>query len=232
MSDPVIDIIIPAYNEEESIGFVIQNIPRNLVRNIVVCDNNSSDNTGNIASAHGALVVFEKVQGYGAACLKAMEKIAESVPPPQIIVFLDADFSDNPAELPLLIQPLLDNNADLVIGSRTLGKKENGAMLPHQLFGNWLATLLVRIFFGEKFTDLGPFRAIRYSSLLTINMQDQNYGWTVEMQVKAAKAKLRCMEVPVSYKKRIGISKISGTIRGSFLAGTKILFIVFKSLVK
>ena len=232
MVNPIIDIIIPAYNEQELIGYVLKDIPKNLVRNIVVCDNNSSDRTAEVASENGAIVVTETQQGYGAACLKAMKKVAEFDKSPDIIVFLDADYSDNPQEFPNLIQPFLNNNVDLVIGSRALGHKESGAMLPHQIFGNWLATRLIRLFYDEKFTDLGPFRAIKYTSLLQLNMQDEDYGWTVEMQVKAAKLKFSSVEVPVSYKKRIGISKVSGTIKGSFLAGTKILYIVFKNLFK
>ncbi len=232
MVNPIIDIIIPAYNEQESIGHVLKDVPQNLVRHIVVCDNNSSDKTAEVAAKSGAIVVTEKQQGYGAACLKAMRKVAEFERSPDIIVFLDADYSDNPKELPNLIQPFLNSEIDLVIGSRALGNKENGAMLPHQIFGNWLATRLILLFYKEKFTDLGPFRAIKYSSLLKLNMQDEDYGWTVEMQVKAAKLKFSCVEVPVSYKKRIGISKVSGTIKGSFLAGTKILYIVFKNLFK
>lgn len=231
MSDsPVIDIIIPVYNEAESIGFVIREIPEKLVRHIIVCNNNSTDDTPNVAKKAGAVVVDAPVRGYGNACLKGMEYISNQDQKPDIVVFLDGDYSDYPEEMPSLLKPIIQDGKDLVIGSRALGLKEKGAMMPQQIFGNWLATRLIRLFFGYTFTDLGPFRAIRYESLLRLNMSDPTYGWTVEMQVKAAKLKMACTEVPVSYKKRIGESKVSGTLKGSVLAGYKILWTIFKSL--
>lgn len=227
---PVIDVIIPVFNEQKSIGSVLSEIPADLVRQVIVCNNNSTDKTPEVASAAGAVVVEAPVRGYGNACLKGMEYIARSDKKPDIIVFLDGDYSDYPSQMPDLIAPLVTDNMDLVIGSRALGQMEKGAMMPQQIFGNWLATRLISWFFGYTFTDLGPFRAIRYDKLLDLDMEDQTYGWTVEMQVKAAKLRLRCTEVPVDYKKRIGESKVSGTIKGSVLAGYKILWTIFKSL--
>ncbi|MCF8275788.1 MAG: glycosyltransferase family 2 protein [Flavobacteriales bacterium] len=227
---PIIDVIIPAYNEEQSIGLVLDEIPKSLVRNVVVANNNSSDRTGEIAKQHGAIVVFQPEPGYGNACLKAMEFIALQEIKPDIIVFLDGDHSDYPEELPEVVQPILDGNADMVIGSRALGKSESGSLTPQQVFGNWLATRMLQLFYGVKFTDLGPFRAIRYESLLQLNMVDRNYGWTVEMQIKAAKQKLRSVEVPVDYRVRIGESKVSGTIKGTIGAGYKIILTLFKYL--
>ena len=229
-SQPIIDVIIPAYNEEKSIGLVVDEIPKEWVRNIVVANNNSTDKTGEVAEEHGAVVVFQPNPGYGNACLKAMEFIAEQETKPDIVVFLDGDHSDYPQQLPDLVKPILDNEADLVIGSRALGKSESGSLTPQQLFGNWLATRMLRLFYGETFTDLGPFRAIRYSSLVQINMVDKNYGWTVEMQIKAAKQNLRNVEVPVDYRVRIGHSKVSGTIKGIIGASYKIILTLFKYL--
>ncbi len=230
MSDPIVDVIIPAFNEEFSIGKVIRDIPGEWVREIVVCNNASSDDTAQTAQRAGATVVTQMRKGYGSACLKAMEHIrgkAENEQP-NIVVFLDADYSDHPEELPHLLRPILEEGADLVIGSRVLGNMEPGAMMPQQIFGNWLATHLIRIFYGYVFTDLGPFRAIRWKKLLELRMEDPDFGWTVEMQVKAAKHKLICREVPVSYRKRIGVSKVSRTVRGTLLAGHKILWTIFK----
>ena len=229
-SQPIIDVIIPAYNEEKSIGLVVDEIPKEWVRNIVVANNNSTDKTGEVAEEHGAVVVFQPNPGYGNACLKAMEFIAEQETKPDIVVFLDGDHSDYPQQLPDLVKPILDNQADLVIGSRALGKSESDSLTPQQLFGNWLATRMLRLFYGETFTDLGPFRAIRYSSLVRINMVDKNYGWTVEMQIKAAKQKLRCAEVPVDYRVRIGQTKVSGTVKGTIGASYKIILTLFKYL--
>ena len=231
MPRPVIDVIIPAYNEEESIGKVVADIPKEWVRHILVCNNASTDNTKSVAKAGGAIVVDQPLKGYGNACLKGMEYIA-NLPKeahPDIIVFLDGDYSDHPEEIPSLIKPLLEGH-DMVIGSRALGNLEQGAMMPQQIFGNWLATTLIRLFYNYQFTDLGPFRAIKYDKLMEINMQDRDFGWTVEMQVKAAKLKMKCTEVPVTYRRRIGISKVSGTIKGSILAGHKILWTIFKLL--
>lgn len=227
---PVIDVIIPAYNEESSIGSVVGDIPVDLVRDIIVCNNNSNDATAQNALAAGAIVVDEPQPGYGAACLKGMEYIAAQEELPDIVVFLDGDYSDYPEEMPKLIKPIIENNMDLVIGSRAIGNMESGAMMPQQIFGNWLATTLIRFFYKYEFTDLGPFRAIRYDRLMDIQMQDRDFGWTVEMQVKAAKMKLKCTEVAVMYRKRIGESKVSGTIKGTILAGHKILWTIFKLL--
>jgi glycosyltransferase involved in cell wall biosynthesis len=209
---------------------VVDEIPKEWVRNIVVVNNNSTDKTEEVAQEHGAVVVFQPNSGYGNACLKAMDYIAEQETKPDIVVFLDGDHSDYPQQLPDLVKPILDNEADLVIGSRALGKSESGSLTPQQLFGNWLATQMLRLFYGETFTDLGPFRAIRYSSLVQINMVDKNYGWTVEMQIKAAKQNLRNVEVPVDYRVRIGHSKVSGTIKGTIGASYKIILTLFKYL--
>ena len=225
---PVIKVIIPAFNEENGVGEVIQEIPRHLINEIVVVNNGSTDNTEQIAIASGATVLRELVPGYGRACLKGMEYVQQSLPHPDIIIFLDADHSDYPEEIALLIQPIIDNDVDLVIGSRALGAKENGSMTPQQIFGNWLATRLLKLIYHVKFTDLGPFRAIKFKKLLELNMQDKTYGWTVEMQLKAAKMGFSCVEVPVRYRKRIGVSKISGTIKGTVMAGYKILYTIFK----
>ncbi|MBK9254429.1 MAG: glycosyltransferase family 2 protein [Saprospiraceae bacterium] len=225
---PVIDVIIPAWNEELSIGLVINEIPENLVRHIIVCDNGSSDNTAKVAAAHGAIVVEQPLKGYGNACLKGMAYINKLPIKPDIIVFLDGDHSDFPAQMAELISPIMKEDVDMVIGSRALGELEKGSMMPQQIFGNWLATTLIRILYNYNFTDLGPFRAIRYEALMVINMQDKTYGWTVEMQVKAAKLKLKTDEVPVRYRRRIGTSKVSGTIKGTVMAGYKILWTIFK----
>lgn len=227
---PIIDVIIPAYNEEQSIGLVLNEIPKDWVRNVVVANNNSSDRTGEVAEQHGAKVVFQPQPGYGNACLKAMEFIAQQETKPDIIVFLDGDHSDYPEQLPEVVKPIVDGKADMVIGSRALGKSKSGSLTPQQIFGNWLATRLLRLFYGVKFTDLGPFRAIRYESLLQLNMVDRNYGWTVEMQIKAAKQKLRSLEVPVDYRVRIGESKVSGTVKGTIGAGYKIILTLFRYL--
>ena len=227
MKEPIIDVIIPAFNEEKSIGKVIAEIPK-IVRHIIVCSNASTDRTAEVAEAHGAIVVHQPQRGYGNACLKGMEYIAKFETHPDIVVFLDGDYSDYPEELVQIIEPILKGNYDLVIGSRALGNKEDGAMMPQQIFGNWLATRLIKLFFGYTFTDLGPFRAVTYSALQEINMIDKNYGWTVEMQVKAAKLKLRCTEIPVRYRKRIGQSKVSGTIKGTISAGYKIILTILR----
>ena len=230
MKKPVIDVIIPAYNEEKSIGLVIGDIPGDLVREIIVCNNNSTDQTGPVARSAGATVVDQKRKGYGSACLKGIEYIRNKDlnDQPDIIVFLHGDYSDHPEQMPELVRPILEEGVDLVIGSRALGEMEKGAMMPQQVFGNWLATNLIRLFYNYQFTDLGPFRAIRWDKLLEINMEDPDFGWTVEMQVKAAKYKLKCVEVPVRYRKRVGVSKVSGTVRGTILAGHKILWTIFK----
>ncbi len=227
---PVIKVIIPAFNEENSVGKVLKDIPSHLVDEIIVVNNASTDRTEVEASKAGATVLNEPTPGYGRACLKGMEYLASLPNEVDIVVFLDADYSDHPQEMEMLIEPILQGVADLVIGSRALGKLEKGAMTPQQLFGNWLATRLLRLLYGAKFTDLGPFRAIKYSSLKQIDMQDKTYGWTVEMQLKAAKYGLKCLEVPVNYRKRLGFSKISGTVKGTLMAGYKIIWTIFKYL--
>lgn len=232
MTQAVIDVIIPAYNEEQSIGNVLRDIPGDWVREVIVCNNASTDRTAEVAMEQGATVVDQPKKGYGSACLKGLEYLQNKSPEdrPDIVVFLDGDYSDHPEEIRLLVEPILEKGMDMVIGSRALGNMERGAMQPQQIFGNWLATNLIRFFYKYEFTDLGPFRAIRYDKLIAIDMQDPDFGWTVEMQVKAAKYKLKSMEVPVTYRKRIGVSKVSGTIRGTILAGHKILWTIFKLL--
>ncbi len=227
---PRISIIIPAFNEENGVGEVIREIPKGLVQDIIVVNNASTDNTERIARAEGATVLREPVPGYGRACMKGIEYLKQLSSPPDIVVFLDADHSDYPEEIILLLEQITEKNADLVIGSRALGQKEAGSMTPQQVFGNWFATRLLRLLYSVRFTDLGPFRAIRFDKLLILEMQDKTYGWTVEMQLKAAKMGLRCMEVPVRYRKRIGVSKISGTVKGTMMAGYKIIVTIFKYL--
>lgn len=221
-------MIIPAFNEEESIGLVLKDIPKNLVRQVVVANNNSTDSTVEQAQEAGAVVVHQSEQGYGAACLLAIDYSLQSSPPPEILVFLDADYSDHPEEMPQLLAPIFMGEAELVIGSRAAGNREKGSMMPQQVFGNRLATLLMRIIYGSTFTDLGPFRAITTRAYNEIGMIDRNFGWTVEMQVKALKKKIVSTEVPVTYRKRKGVSKVSGTIKGSILAGYKIIYTIFK----
>ena len=228
-SFPIVDVIIPAYNEENSIPKVIAEIP-SFVRHIVVANNNSTDSTGKVAELAGAKVVFEGQKGYGKACLTAMDWIKKQEVQPDIVVFLDGDYSDYPSEMTDLIQPILQKKADMVIGSRALGQRESGSMTFPQVFGNWLATFLMKNLQGAKFTDLGPFRAIVWKDLLALNMVDENYGWTIEMQIKAHQAGLRYTEIPVNYRKRIGVSKVSGTVKGVFGAGYKIIFTIFKYL--
>lgn len=227
-----VNLIIPAYNEEQSIALVLQDIPIGLIDEVIVVNNNSSDRTAAVASAAGATVLDEPTPGYGNACLKGIDYAAAkpAATRPDIIVFMDGDYSDYPEETAKLIQPILDNQADMVIGSRALGDREAGAMLPQQIFGNWLATTLLRLLYGAHFTDLGPFRAIRLETLLALGMRDKTYGWTVEMQAKAAKQKIRYVELPVTYRKRIGVSKVSGTIKGTLLAGYKIILTIFRYL--
>ena len=224
---PIVDVIIPAFNEEKSIAQVIGDIP-GIVRHVVVANNNSTDRTAEVATAAGAQVVFEPQKGYGKACLTAMEWIKQQEVQPDILVFLDGDYSDYPQELELLIAPILGGKAELVIGSRSLGQREAGSMTLPQVFGNALATTLMRWIYGAKFSDLGPFRAVHWNQLLALGMVDQNFGWTIEMQIKAHQAGLRHQEVPVRYRKRIGVSKVSGTLKGVIGAGYKIIFTIFK----
>tara|TARA_B110001454_G_scaffold213854_1_gene232721 strand:+ start:107 stop:799 length:693 start_codon:yes stop_codon:yes gene_type:complete len=224
---PIIKVIIPAYNEQDSIAKVINDIPK-IVDEVIVISNNSTDNTEINAENAGATVLIEKRKGYGYACLKGMDYIAKQKTKPEIVVFLDGDYSDYPEQLTEIIDPIINNNIDLVIGSRVKELREDGAMTPQQIFGNWLATFLMKLFFGARFTDLGPFRAIKYNRLLALKMEDKTYGWTVEMQLKALKQKLNYAEVPMKYRNRIGVSKVSGTIKGSIFAGIKILGWIFK----
>lgn len=225
-----IRVIIPAFNERNAVGLVIDEIPGNWVSEIIVVDNGSQDDTFDQAQKHGATALREDRKGYGQACLRGMQHLAEGHTPPDIVVFMDGDHSDYPEQLPELIRPILAQEADLVIGSRTLGTKERGSMTLQQVFGNWLACTLMRWLYNAKYTDLGPFRAVRYSSLLAMQMQDTNYGWTVEMQLKAARLQLRTVDVPVNYRQRIGVSKVSGTVSGTLMAGYKILLTIFKYL--
>ncbi len=228
IKEPKIVVIIPAYNEENSIAKVIRDIPAGLVNEVIVINNNSNDATDINARNAGATVLHEKKPGYGFACLKGIEYAKQLQPLPDIVVFIDADYSDFPEEMPMLVQPIITDGMDVVIGSRKLGKKEKGSMTVQQVFGNWLATRLLKIIYHVRYTDLGPFRAIRFDKLMEINMQDTTYGWTVEMQLKAAKLKMKIKEVPVSYRKRIGFSKISGTVKGTVMAGYKIITTIFK----
>lgn len=223
-------VIIPALNEERSIGRVIGDIPQDLVTEIVVVNNGSTDSTARVASSSGATVIDEERRGYGQACLAGIDYIKNSSYLPDIIVFLDADYSDYPQEIKELIFPITEGEYDLVIGSRTIGERQKGALLPQALVGNYIATRLIKLFYRVDFTDLGPFRAIRYDKLLSLDMRDKTFGWTVEMQVKAAKNGLRCTEIPVSYRKRIGTSKITGTVAGSVMAGVKIIWMIFRQL--
>ncbi len=225
-----IKVIIPAYNEEDAIALVVNEIPEGLVSEVIVVNNNSTDLTASVAERAGATVIDQPLRGYGNACLKGLDYVANAHDRTDIIVFLDGDHSDYPEKMKELVEPIVDRAVDLVIGSRALGQLERGSMTFPQIFGNWLATRLIRFFFGYRFTDLGPFRAIKYSKLLELNMQDKTYGWTVEMQVKAAKKKFRTIEVAVPYRRRIGFSKISGTVKGTLLAGYKIIWTIFKYL--
>jgi len=217
-------VIIPALNEEAALPRVLRDIPRPPVRRIVVADNGSTDRTARVARENGAEVVHELERGYGAACLRALAHLAAD--PPDIVVFLDGDYSDHPGELGSLIDPILAGDADMVIGSRARGRQERGALSPQQRIGNAIACRALRLLYGVRYTDLGPFRAIRWETLQALHMQDRNYGWTVEMQIKAARRGVAYREVPVSYRQRIGVSKVSGTIRGSLSAGAKILWLL------
>lgn len=216
-----IGVVIPALNEEHGIARVLTDIPR-WVDEIVVADNGSTDGTVAVSQAAGARAVIEAERGYGAACQKGVSAL-DAV---DIVVFLDADYSDNPLEMRCLVEPITSGRADLVIGSRVAGHAERGALLPQQRFGNWLACFLMRHLLNAHYTDLGPFRAIRKETLDRLAMQDRAFGWTVEMQIKAARCGLRALEIPVSYRRRIGVSKISGTICGSYLAGITILRLI------
>ncbi|MEA1785578.1 glycosyltransferase family 2 protein [Arenibacter sp. GZD96] len=227
----IISVIIPAFNEEDSIQKVIKALPKT-VSEIIVVNNNSTDKTGENALKAGATVLTEDQKGYGNACLCGMNYIAKQSKAPDIIVFVDGDYSDYPEELSKIVKPILEQNIDFVVGARRKELREPGAMTPQQVFGNWLATCLMRVFFGAKFTDLGPFRAIKYEKLKELEMEDKTYGWTVEMQLKVLRKKMTYTEVPVRYKKRIGVSKVSGTVKGTIFAGIKILGWIFKYSIK
>lgn len=211
-------------------GKVILEIPEGLVSEIIVVNNASTDRTEVVANSMGATVLKEPRRGYGNACLKGLRYLEQLETKTDIVVFLDADYSDFPEEMPSLVSPIIHDDFDLVIGSRSLGNRQSGSMTIPQVFGNWLATTLLKLLYGANFTDLGPFRAIRYQCLLDLEMHDQTYGWTVEMQLKAAKYHLKCTEVPVNYRVRTGKSKISGTVKGTLMAGYKILLTIFKYL--
>lgn len=223
----IIKVIIPAYNEEASIAKVIREIP-NSVDEIIVVNNNSSDLTTEIAKKAGATVLYESRKGYGYACLKGIDYLENQDIKPDIVVFLDGDYSDCPEELTKLVDPIIKDDIDFVIGARVKHLRETNAMTTQQLFGNWLATTLMKLMFNARFTDLGPFRAIKYQKLIGLGMVDKTYGWTVEMQLKSIKQNLTYIEVPLKYKKRIGTSKVSGTVKGTIFAGFKILGWIFK----
>jgi glycosyltransferase involved in cell wall biosynthesis len=225
---PIVDVVVPALNEQRAITRVLADLPADRVRRVVVVDNASSDATARRAEAAGASVVYEPVRGYGSACLRGIRALAEGGLPPDVVVFVDADYSDHPDELTQLVEPLAAGRADFVVGSRTLGEREPGSLLPQARFGNWLAAWLIRRLYGMRVTDLGPFRAIRWSTLMDLDMADADFGWTAEMQVKAARAGVRYVEVPASYRRRIGASKITGTLSGTLRAGWKILYTVFR----
>jgi glycosyltransferase involved in cell wall biosynthesis len=223
-------VIIPALDEEQSLPLVLKDLPP--VGQVFVVDNGSRDATAQVAANLGATVVREPQRGYGAACLRGLAAVREATaagsPPPQIVAFVDADYSDHPELLPQIVKPILQRGADFVLGSRLLGEREPGAMPPQSVYGNRFACLLMRVLFRVRYTDLGPFRAIDYGRLCELGMTDRNFGWTIEMQIKAARAGLRIMEIPVPYRRRVGASKISGTISGTIKAGTKILVTIAK----
>jgi glycosyltransferase involved in cell wall biosynthesis len=225
---PVVDVVIPALNERESLPLVLAALPTARCRTVCVVDNGSTDGTGAVARKAGATVVEEPRRGYGRACQAGIVALGRQPVPPDVVVFLDADFSDRPEELVQLVRPIVAEEADLVVGSRTLGRAEPRALLPQARFGNWLAAVLIRRLYGLRVTDLGPFRAIRWDTLRQLGMRDRDFGWTVEMQVRAARAGMRYAEVPVSYRRRIGVSKITGTLSGSVRAGWKILYTIFR----
>jgi len=229
--NPSIKVIIPAYNEAGSIAKVIGEIPQ-IVDETIVVNNQSTDETATVAKNAGATVLLESNKGYGYACLKGMEYVANLTQKPDIIVFLDGDYSDYPQELSKIVAPIIEQNIDFVIGARVKELREAGSMTFPQIFGNALATSLMRLFYGSRFTDLGPFRAIKYDKLLALAMEDKTYGWTVEMQLKALKKKYTYVEIPVQYRNRIGVSKVSGTVKGAIFAGVKILAWIFKYTFK
>ena len=223
----LIKVIIPAYNEQDSIAHVVNDIPK-IVDEVIVISNNSTDKTELNAKNAGATVLTETKKGYGYACLKGLDYISKQKTKPDIIVFLDGDYSDYPEQLTEIVDPIINKDIDFVVGARVKKLSESGSMTPQQVFGNWLATFLMKLFFGAKFSDLGPFRAIKYNKLLALNMEDKTYGWTVEMQLKVLKQKMTYKEIPVKYRNRIGVSKVSGTVKGTIFAGIKILSWIFK----
>jgi len=223
----LIKVIIPAYNEQDSIAHVINDIPK-IVDEVIVISNNSTDKTELNAKNAGATVLKETKKGYGYACLKGLDYISKQKKKPDIIVFLDGDYSDYPEQLTEIVDPIINKDIDFVVGARVEKLRESGSMTPQQVFGNWLATFLMKLFFGAKFSDLGPFRAIKYDKLLALEMEDKTYGWTVEMQLKVLKQKMTYKEIPVKYRNRIGVSKVSGTVKGTIFAGIKILSWIFK----
>ena len=225
-----IAVIIPVYNEEKSIKKVINDIPQNIINEVIVVNNNSTDNTVAVAKEAGATVLNETFQGYGAACLTGIRYCKSKGF--DIIVFLDGDYSDYPEEIPEIINPIINEDYDFIIGSRILGKKEKGALPFQSQVGSIIAGILINIFWKVKYTDLGPFRAIKFDKLLDLEMQDRWYGWTVEMQIKAARDKYKIKEVPVKYRKRIGQSKVTGTIKGTVMASIIILSTIFKYAFK
>lgn len=227
MISPIIKVIIPAYNEAGSIGKVVSEIP-GIVHEIIVVNNGSTDETPSIAHKAGATVLYQPKKGYGYACLKGLDYLEDLPEKTDIVVFLDGDYSDYPEDLLLLIEPILNKQADFVVGARVKKLREKHSMTPQQVFGNWLATTLMKLFFKAHFTDLGPFRAIQYKTLKSFAMTDKTYGWTIEMQLKALRNKFSYTEIPVRYKKRIGVSKVSGTVKGTIFAATKILGWIFK----
>lgn len=227
----IIRVIIPAFNEEKSISKVIGDIPLHVTQ-VIVVDNNSTDHTNKVATDAGATVLTESKSGYGNACLKGLSYLKTLDQQTDIVVFLDGDYSDYPEEIDKILAPIINDHIDFVLGARVQSKRESGSMTFPQIFGNWLATSLMRVFFKSKFTDLGPFRAIKYEKLLKLKMEDKTYGWTVEMQLKALKHTLSYTEVEVHYRNRIGQSKVSGTVKGAVMAGIKILGWIFKYTFK
>jgi len=223
---PKICLVIPALNEASAIGRVLDQTPRELVDEVIVVDNGSTDDTSEIALAHGARVLFEPRRGYGNACLAALRFLEKTEP--EIVVFMDGDYSSDPKELHRLVRPLVRGDADLVIGNRTPSRMERGSMPFHARLGNWIALILLKLLHGGSFADLGPFRAITWSSLKRLNVKDQTFGWNVEMMVKALRLNLRVVEVDVSYRRRVGKSKISGTLTGSLRAGYRIILTIMR----